>query len=455
MGKKKRKAPKVWCYYCEREFDDEKILVQHQKAKHFKCHVCHKKLSTAGGMAIHVLQVHKETVTKVPNAKPDRESTEIDIFGMEGIPPDILAAHDEEHDDEKPSKTAKVEVPPSGFGGIGMGSSAIHMPPQPAYSAVPPLYPPPSVPIRPSPWHVPSPSSQPWSSAQPIIPGQPPLMPMRPPQLPQPPQPLFPIQNIQPSSSNSVTPSLQSPMVPRPHPPPPQPLFPIQNRQPSTSISTPSSTQSSMQPLYSPSAPLTPYTAPSSQALFPINGPYSNTSVPSSLPTLSQYGLPQRPTSELRSSGETSSVSSLPSNLTNKPLNAPVFPGGSASTATPSHMYALGPNTGGPSIGPPPVISNKPPAAQGFTKEVYLVWDDEAMSMEERRTSLAKYQVHDVTSQVSLGNLSFFRRGLKWKMLFSTVSKMVFYMCIMLETIRKWPLHSLYCKLHHFIYISP
>lgn len=65
MGKKKKRASsKVWCYYCDREFDDEKILVQHQKAKHFKCHVCHKKLSTAGGMSIHVLQVHKESVTK-------------------------------------------------------------------------------------------------------------------------------------------------------------------------------------------------------------------------------------------------------------------------------------------------------------------------------------------------------------------------------------------------------
>ncbi|CAN1810053.1 Protein SUPPRESSOR OF FRI 4 [Linum perenne] len=65
MGKKKKRvASKVWCYYCDREFDDEKILVQHQKAKHFKCHVCHKKLSTASGMTIHVLQVHKESVTK-------------------------------------------------------------------------------------------------------------------------------------------------------------------------------------------------------------------------------------------------------------------------------------------------------------------------------------------------------------------------------------------------------
>lgn len=66
MGKKKKRGAvdKVWCYYCDREFEDEKILVQHQKAKHFKCHVCHKKLSTAGGMAIHVLQVHKEQVAK-------------------------------------------------------------------------------------------------------------------------------------------------------------------------------------------------------------------------------------------------------------------------------------------------------------------------------------------------------------------------------------------------------
>lgn len=45
-----------------------------------------------------------------------------------------------------------------------------------------------------------------------------------------------------------------------------------------------------------------------------------------------------------------------------------------------SHMYSSGPNTGGPSIGPPPVISNKPPGPGG-TNEVYLVWDDEFFSM--------------------------------------------------------------------------
>jgi len=46
--------------YCEREFIDEKVLIEHQRTKHFKCHVCHKKLNTAGGLSIHVLQVHKE-----------------------------------------------------------------------------------------------------------------------------------------------------------------------------------------------------------------------------------------------------------------------------------------------------------------------------------------------------------------------------------------------------------
>ena len=46
-----------------------------------------------------------------------------------------------------------------------------------------------------------------------------------------------------------------------------------------------------------------------------------------------------------------------------------------------SHSYASGPNTSGPSIGPPPVITKKAPANQPPNNEVYLVWDDEAMSM--------------------------------------------------------------------------
>lgn len=53
-----------WCWYCDREFEDDKILIQHQKAKHFKCNNCHKKLNSASGLIIHIAQVHKETITK-------------------------------------------------------------------------------------------------------------------------------------------------------------------------------------------------------------------------------------------------------------------------------------------------------------------------------------------------------------------------------------------------------
>jgi transposase-like protein len=49
----------VHCRYCDREFDNETILIQHQKAKHFKCHICNRKLNTASGMVIHGMQVHK------------------------------------------------------------------------------------------------------------------------------------------------------------------------------------------------------------------------------------------------------------------------------------------------------------------------------------------------------------------------------------------------------------
>eukprot|EP00897_Mesotaenium_endlicherianum_P008577 jgi/Mesen1/7748/ME000407S06963 len=121
MGKKKKKESKPWCYYCDREFEDEKVLIQHQKAKHFKCHVCHKKLSTAGGLVVHVLQVHKENLNKVPNAKPGRESVELEIFGVEGIPPEAIAARNGEPDDERPAKAAKVEVPTPAFGAAAFG----------------------------------------------------------------------------------------------------------------------------------------------------------------------------------------------------------------------------------------------------------------------------------------------------------------------------------------------
>lgn len=106
MGRKKKKPQKPWCWYdfeyfthnflfkryCNREFEDEKILIQHQKAKHFKCHICNKKLFTGPGLAIHCMQVHKETIDKIPGAVPGRDNVNVEVYGMEGIPPDALVA---------------------------------------------------------------------------------------------------------------------------------------------------------------------------------------------------------------------------------------------------------------------------------------------------------------------------------------------------------------------------
>ena len=38
------------------------------------------------GLSIHCMQVHKETLDKVPNSAPGRGNIEIEIYGMEGIP---------------------------------------------------------------------------------------------------------------------------------------------------------------------------------------------------------------------------------------------------------------------------------------------------------------------------------------------------------------------------------
>ncbi|KAF2822381.1 hypothetical protein CC86DRAFT_329912 [Ophiobolus disseminans] len=100
MTKKRKRYPDLnqklerpWCYYCERDFDDLKILISHQKAKHFKCDRCGRRLNTAGGLSVHMNQVHKENLTHVENANPGRQGLEIEIFGMEGVPAEIIDQH--------------------------------------------------------------------------------------------------------------------------------------------------------------------------------------------------------------------------------------------------------------------------------------------------------------------------------------------------------------------------
>ncbi|KAF9381944.1 hypothetical protein CPB97_007493 [Podila verticillata] len=111
MAKKNKKKPvRPWCWYCERDFEDEKVLISHQRAKHFKCTRCSKKLNTAGGMRVHVVQVHKETINAVPNAMPGRETVDLEIYGMEGIPEEDMIAYMAKQDalDNPVSKRAKV-----------------------------------------------------------------------------------------------------------------------------------------------------------------------------------------------------------------------------------------------------------------------------------------------------------------------------------------------------------
>ncbi|KAF4660642.1 hypothetical protein FOL47_007064 [Perkinsus chesapeaki] len=97
MGRKNKhseggssKVFRPFCYYCERDFDDEKVLIQHQKIKHFKCSTCQRKLDTASGLVAHMLQVHRETLNKVPDAIKGRENPDLQVRGMENVPMGLI-----------------------------------------------------------------------------------------------------------------------------------------------------------------------------------------------------------------------------------------------------------------------------------------------------------------------------------------------------------------------------
>lgn len=92
MGRKKRdqNTCTYFCYYCDKEFDKLETLIQHQRNTHFNCPRCKKKFATAASLAIHMLSVHRETLAKVPNAKVGRDSIDINIYGMEGVPAAVI-----------------------------------------------------------------------------------------------------------------------------------------------------------------------------------------------------------------------------------------------------------------------------------------------------------------------------------------------------------------------------
>ena len=110
MGRKKRYIVnlKPFCYYCDKEFNNEVILHQHQKAKHFSCKECKNRFfSTAPAIETHMLQYHHKKINSVPQAKAGRNSFEISIYGMDGVPMDLIHEKLEDKVDHKRKRLTK------------------------------------------------------------------------------------------------------------------------------------------------------------------------------------------------------------------------------------------------------------------------------------------------------------------------------------------------------------
>eukprot|EP00005_Dracoamoeba_jomungandri_P007108 CAMPEP_0174275918 /NCGR_PEP_ID=MMETSP0439-20130205/60101_1 /TAXON_ID=0 /ORGANISM="Stereomyxa ramosa, Strain Chinc5" /LENGTH=197 /DNA_ID=CAMNT_0015368091 /DNA_START=176 /DNA_END=769 /DNA_ORIENTATION=- len=139
-------------------------------------------------MVVHVAQVHKEQVSKVPNAKPGKDSIELDIYGMEGVPG---------KDGEPAAKKQKLAT----------GQAAVTSPPIPTMP-VAPVYPPMPWGAMP-PWGMMPGMPMPYPGMYPPPPG---VMPYPPPpnfplngQPPLPPQPAFPAYQGQETITEAAT----------------------------------------------------------------------------------------------------------------------------------------------------------------------------------------------------------------------------------------------------------
>ena len=98
---------KPFCWYCDRSFDDEKILQNHQKACHFRCPTCRKRFSDGRAVAVHFEKVHNHPlkefilffytviliVSRIPKSNPATSDPEQVINGLNGVKPEYIAAH--------------------------------------------------------------------------------------------------------------------------------------------------------------------------------------------------------------------------------------------------------------------------------------------------------------------------------------------------------------------------
>ncbi|KAG3275195.1 hypothetical protein H1C71_020761, partial [Ictidomys tridecemlineatus] len=228
----------------KKKFDDEKILIQHQK-----------KLYTGPGLAIHCMQVHKETIDVVPNAIPGRIDIEMILMSMimMTLLPQLYFNH-------SLFNLSNCYIPPMAKPGLSPVPGAPGMPPgiPPLMPGVPPLMPgmPPVTPGMPPGLHHQRKFTQsfcgenimmPMSGMMPPGPRILPLMPGMPPGIPPAP----------------------TATVPAPEPPVTKPLFPSAG-QIGTPVTSSSTASSNSESLSASSKALFPSTA---QAQAAVQGP--------------------------------------------------------------------------------------------------------------------------------------------------------------------------------------
>ncbi|KAH9848919.1 hypothetical protein C2E23DRAFT_738516 [Lenzites betulinus] len=385
MAKKKNKQVlRPWCWYCEREFEDEKVLMQHQKAKHFKCNMCPRRLNTAGGLAVHIQQVHKlepENLPRIENALPGRDGYEVEIFGMEGIPAPDVADYKRRKEIElglnpgsitqPPSKRPKVENRPLSEEELKaqleahkalMGASEASAAPAMQEGPGGAVYAAPSQTYAAAPTTAPTPAMSPPGMPPMGHPGAPPFMPgMPPPGFPG--QPPFPFSGMPPMPPGMGPPPGFPPMPPFPGAPPGMlppgvPPFPPGARPP---------------------FPGPPFLPP---GMLPPGVPPPGFSPPPGV------GMPHMPMPPMPGA---SASPQPPPGMSGAP-GAGAYPPPTAHNAPP--INAQQPPS---SVPPPPLVLPNPELAQvnpPFKKGTALKWEDANFSPEEKRARSAKYYFH-------------------------------------------------------------
>ncbi|KAJ9467979.1 Protein SUPPRESSOR OF FRI 4 [Diplonema papillatum] len=118
-----------WCYYCAKKFNNEGLLVQHQKEKHFKCDTCGKRLTSSAGLKSHSQKLHSVEISKVPAAIEGRDSLTVEIYGMVGIPAELLTAEEKAYYTPQDANAAVVHpVTPQPMHFMGGGGMPPMMP---------------------------------------------------------------------------------------------------------------------------------------------------------------------------------------------------------------------------------------------------------------------------------------------------------------------------------------